>query len=476
MNNRIPVGARVSWQSQVRGKMLAKSGTVKAFIPAASRVASQYVPLGGTRKYNEESSTDRYLVEVVSEKTGRRTFYAPFARALERQSAEAGDALTVEFKNGELTSNFTKRIRTPEELLAHAGLDPLEWEVAKDGLTINSYEMNAGEGEVMPLFQIKLRLNPCTEGRALVREKANILAAVRAEASGKFAPIDLRPFVAQPYLAELCLYDVHLQSLAWGREVGEDYDVRIAEDTYRDAFESILSAAARFNPERILLPFGQDFFHTDILVDGKGGATHKGTQQDTDSRWQKAFMVGRRLITQLVLAAAKQVAPVDVLVIPGNHDTTKTWYLGEVIDSTFLDHPHVRVDNRPVRRKYYPYGQNLLGFTHGDQEQGRNLGLLMAQEAREDWGRTTFREWHMGHLHKEWTDENMGVRSRIMPALAPADAWHNHKGFVQNIRGARGFVWRKSGGIESITPYDVPPSPAHLTRIGPLLRGDAPAA
>lgn len=492
--NRVRTGATVTWTSHARGRLKIKQGKVLAFVPAHVDInaikseseslrhgcALPFRGVGTWRcKANLVSGHDRYLVEVVTE-TDERFLYAPYASAVEQQNPGAErdgeDALEVSFDpgRGEISTNQVKRVRTPEELFEHAGLDPSEWAIAPNGLTINSYEMNAGGGDVLPLFQIKMRISPVREGKLVTERKAQLLAEIREEATGAYPPLlggATFPSGSDAKLVgEVCLFDAHFGSLVWGRESGEPYDLEIAEETYRQAFEYLVQRIAAHAPSRILFPIGQDLFHTDILIGGKGGATQRGTPQDVDSRWQKAFMVARRLLSRLVLDTVAQIAPVDIVVVPGNHDTQKSWYLGEVIDAAFTNHAHVRVDNRPVQRKYYRFGRNLLGYTHGHNEKHGDLAMLMAQEARTDWGDTSFREWHMGHLHKEWVDEKFGVRSRIMPALCPADSWHTENGFVQNTRGARGYLWRESGGIDAIFPYELPPSAEHLARIGPMLR------
>lgn len=479
---RLPVGASVSWSHYSRGVRRVLSGTVICFVPGGDVVDRPKIgvdaPLRRAR-FTDLHDKDRY---IVKSKDGTQ-FYAPFADGLElsNDAALVDDGRRtrpgVEFdsKTGTLTTTKTDRPYSPEEMLELAGMDPREWKIIR--VRINHYPANAGEGQVLSLFQTRVDVEPNPVGVLVNKYGDELLAQIRAEGAMRVQPPVSRQAlrVGEPVLWEYLLLDAHFGSLAWGKEVGEDYDLYLAEQAYREGFEDLtvkMSGNSAYRPERIAYVVGQDLFHTDILIGGKGGATHKGTPQDVDSRWQKAFMRVRKMVTELALQAAQEIAPVDIIINAGNHDTQKSWYLGEVLDATFASHPHIRVDNRPIRRKYYRYARNLLGFTHGDEEKGQNLGQLMSQEARQDWGETLYREWHMGHLHKDWSDERMGVRSRISPALCPADAWHNQKAFVQNIRGARGIVWTREDGIASVAHYNLPPSPEHLARIGPLLRGD----
>ena len=78
--------------------------------------------------------------------------------------------------------------------------------------------------------------------------------------------------------------------------------------------------------------------------------------------------------------------------IGGNHAYNLEYYLSSVINRLYKDNPRVEMIFSPISRKYYEYGQNLLGFTHGDEE-GKNLITLMQEEEKEAWGRTTYRDW-----------------------------------------------------------------------------------
>jgi predicted phosphodiesterase len=211
--------------------------------------------------------------------------------------------------------------------------------------------------------------------------------------------------------------------------------------------------AKGFSLERILLPLGNDFYN----VDNTTGTTTKGTRQDEDGRWQKSFVRGK-VMTLQAIEELSAIAPVDVVMVPGNHDTERLFYLGEVLSAYFARSKRVSVNNEPTKRKYFRYGHNLIGFTHGNEERKSNLPLIMASEMAQDWSETTYREWHTGHFHSKTENhfqpvkERIGVRERIIPSLTPADAWHKGMGY-QGLRAAEAYVWRKSGGCEAVLSY-----------------------
>ena len=77
------------------------------------------------------------------------------------------------------------------------------------------------------------------------------------------------------------------------------------------------------------------------------------------------------------------IAPVDVLIVSGNNDEERSFYLGEVLSALYSNTDRIFVDNSAKKRKYYSYGNVLLGLTHGYHEKLKELKDLMAYEVRD---------------------------------------------------------------------------------------------
>jgi len=252
-------------------------------------------------------------------------------------------------------------------------------------------------------------------------------------------------------MLELMIPDLHLGKLAWGEETGYgNYDSKEACRLYREAVSTLVARTAHWSPEFITLIVGNDFFHSD----NKQGTTTKGTPLDNDSRFAKMFRAGRQMMTD-VIEALHAHAPVRVICQPGNHDSQSAWLLGEALECWFRHTPTVEVLNAPTPRKYMEWGAVLLMWEHGDKGKREDTPLLMAVEQPEAFGRTAFREIHTGHLHKVQTNERMGIRVRVCPALCDADAWHSESHYVGNMRQAEAFVWSKEEGLIAQAFYTV---------------------
>ena len=146
------------------------------------------------------------------------------------------------------------------------------------------------------------------------------------------------------------------------------------------------------------------------------------------------------------------IAPVDVLVIPGNHDEERSFYMGEVLSAWYRSCPNVTVDNRAMKRKYYPYGVNLIGLTHGYYERLVNLSNIMPHEVPDLWAASKYREWHVRDKHHKKdmhiiTDEKIGMVIRILRSLSAPSTWAFDKGFIGSLRAGEGFMWHPSKGL-----------------------------
>jgi hypothetical protein len=258
-------------------------------------------------------------------------------------------------------------------------------------------------------------------------------------------------------LVELAVFDLHMAKLSWSKECGENYDINIAKKIFIDSAINLIEKANNsFNIDKILLPLGNDLFN----VDNKFGTTTAGTPQDSDVRWQKMFSDTLEACLD-VIDYLKAYAPVDVLIIPGNHDEQMCYFLGSSIKNYYRKDKDVDVENEPRRRKYYRYGATLLGFTHGNEEKHANLPQIMAIEARKDWAEVRYTEFHLGHFHTSKAtnfngmSEYSGTQVRILPSLSASDAWHSNKGYIGNERRALALVYDKEHGKIAEFTYTV---------------------
>lgn len=349
-------------------------------------------------------------------------------------------------------------IHTLEQLIENCKVDLSIWKV--DRFIVNKWDVGSkdsnSEIQVTPLFQVKAWLIKkqteilareeitamMDEFKAMISKTKGSSAKLHTVASANPNNPKKSTTFQEPHLLEITIPDLHMGKLAWKEETGDDYDSGIAEELFKEALKELTDKASTFNLERILFVIGNDLLN----VDSPANTTTRGTAQSVDDRYIKIFRKTRQMIVGAI-ERLSSIAPVDVIVCPGNHDTNTAFVLGDAIECWFHAHEDVDVDNTANPRKYYRYNSVLLCFTHGDKEKQGELPLIMAVERPNDWGETRFREVHLGHLHKTRLDEHKGIRVRIIPALCAADQWHAAHGYIGTTRSAEAFVWTKHRGL-----------------------------
>jgi len=380
--------------------------------------------------------------------------------------------VTVSYEGDEaLIESNTEDLHSLEELLTFCNVDRDIWEV--DHFVINrwsaarsnkrskmewhegiatGYVQDDGGMVLQPVVQVKAWLKRRIPERiesAVAELKRDLLASAPAR------PALLRKKLTQPMLCEIAAFDLHLGKLAWGEETGKDYDSKIARDLLLAAVNDLLGHAARYEVEQFLFPIGQDFLH----IDNDRSETALGTRVDSDSRFKKIFRDGRQLLVA-VIDRLVSIAPVDVLVVPGNHDAASMFQLGDAIECYYHNDANVKVDNSAAVRKYYQYGQCMIAYSHGSEGKLDQLPLIMASESPEMWAATHWRHFKIGHLHHKKDmlqmtgEEYKGVRVSVMPSLSAADAWHYSKGF-RATQAAEAFLWDKNAGQVATFSYNV---------------------
>jgi len=363
----------------------------------------------------------------------------------------------VEWVSG---SNYpADHIKTVPQLLEATEVDTEIWKV-KDQL-VNKWDMTSkvnGYPVTIQNFQVKVRLEKRLQN---IREKA--IGELFREMCETYEPpiLDWMPETPQEHhennLFEVSIFDLHMGKLAWGGETGENFDTKIARKRFLYTIETLIHRASVFEYSRILFPVGSDFFNSDTMEN----TTTKGTPQDEDLRWQKTFSVGVKLLIDAISMLKQAGVPVDVLVIPGNHDFERSFYMGAYLEAWFNNDPIVNINNGASPRKFYRFGKVLLGLTHGSEEKEASLPLLMATdlESKPHWTDTTYHEWHIGHIHRKrnmqytvldktrTVNEDLGVTIRYLSSLTGTEEWHHKKGFVGAIKAGEAFIWNDELGL-----------------------------
>lgn len=249
--------------------------------------------------------------------------------------------------------------------------------------------------------------------------------------------------------------DIHIGKYASELETGEKYDCETAVMRVLEGIEGLIQKSQGFDIDKILFCIGNDVLHIDNVYN----TTTKGTHQDTDGKWWEHYEIALMLYVKCI-ETLRQIAPVDVIHSMSNHDYQSGFHLAHTLKSWFRKADDVQFDISVANRKYYAYGDNLIGLEHGDGAKMDKLPLLMAQERPEMWSKSKYRYWYLHHLHHKikhkWLDakDYIGVTVEYMRSPSSADSWHSRKGFCGAYKACEAFVHDKnSGQVARLTHY-----------------------
>lgn len=326
------------------------------------------------------------------------------------------------------------RPATVEEMMALCKLDPCRW--IPQYFSPNSWQgfarVKMKDGEELRKVQLYQSKLVCK--RVIAEEvEAAILEFVRKHV-GPLPPRSRRREAApEEQMVAWGLWDAHLGMYAWNSEVGTDFDVGIARTRVLNSVDDMVAELKPYKIGRIVMPVGNDFLHFDSVRHKTAFGEHF---LDTDTRFGKVYMTGLECLEYMVERALELCGQVDVLYIPGNHDTTSSFTLCAALSRRYLKDSRVRVDLSANPRKYVTHGGTLLGFDHGDGAKAQQLALVFATEAREHWSGSTYREIQVGHTHQRAEAKfpsvapANGVVVRVNPALCNNDLWHHKQALV----------------------------------------------
>jgi hypothetical protein len=297
-----------------------------------------------------------------------------------------------------------------------------------EGLILKSRWQTAG-GEWRESYRAS---GPSVDGLKDLKElKDDIISSL--ESLSKVKKKVIKSASKNQYALEVNLPDFH-----FGKRDG--LTIEAQQDLFLECVQEIIEKSSTYSIDCIILPIGNDLLNSE----GMSKATTKGTPQDDNADWKITFRAAWIAIIKAINMLS-DIAPVKVVTVLGNHDYERCFYLGELLNATFINNEVVDVINNGKDRIYVTYGKNLIGYTHGDKIKPADLPLIMATEAPIEFSKSTVRSWRLGHLHKHVKDEFRGIEVEFLPSLCGSDDWHRSMGYHSD-RKAMAYVWDYSGG------------------------------
>lgn len=368
-----------------------------------------------------------------------------------------------------------------------SGVNMEVWDIDKFDITGNIWTVNGKFGtgnnqrfEEAVNGQIKIKINYiriAPDNRDEFKESllSDIRSLSRRTKVRKFK-------VNGKYLLLVDISDHHLGRLSWGAETGDSYDIKIATERFISAvsyfYDEVQYVSKKHPIEKIIFVVGNDYFNYDYPKPYP--QTSNGTHQESDIRYQKMFSIGTGLVVGQI-EKMSELAPVEIYIIPGNHDEFLSFHLGEVLNARFWNNENINVFNSPKKRKYLTYGNTLLGFGHHQFESFEKMYANMSLEEPKLWANSVYKYFYTGHKHHKETmikliqneqiiinkevkfpktpilisEDLNGVLFDRLSSLTSNDYYESTRGFI-HIKGAESFLFSKEFGKVMTFNHNLP--------------------
>lgn len=247
------------------------------------------------------------------------------------------------------------------------------------------------------------------------------------------------------------LSDCHIGGLCWAPETGADWDLKIAEHTLVETYRTMIYNSP--DADHCFLTFLGDWLHYDKA---DPMTTLSGNILASDGRQEKMIDVAIRVARYLITEALRTHNRVTLLIAEGNHDIIGAIWLRKMFAQLYSEEPRLTVVDSPMPFYAIRLGDVFLGFHHGHMKSvghkasraiksSEELVAIFADEFAPDWGQTTKRYIHTGHLHTKVETEPRGAQVIQHPTIAVRDDYASRHGWG-SLRNALGITYHEKFG------------------------------
>jgi hypothetical protein len=319
-------------------------------------------------------------------------------------------------------SNVTRAIRNVKRKAAIAGYSPehdMDRTVPEPFVVRGVSTYYDKEGERRGQW-VKSRLDDQAY-QAAVQEAIGAFLSTVAPLAVQPAPLDFQGDII-PWIQ---IGDAHIGLLCHAAEVGENFDLKIAETELLAAIKILIDELPAC--ERLVINDLGDFTHFENF---SGTTEASGHALDYDTRFPKMIKVYSRIMRAIIDMALSKAANVDVIINQGNHSRTNDIWMAELLRVAYGDSGRVNVLNNDSVFIGYRMGKTLVVVHHSDKTKAKDLVGVMITDFRKDFGETEFHYVDTGHVHHSMVmKEHPSIQIEAFNHLAATDKWANDAGY-----------------------------------------------
>lgn len=379
-------------------------------------------------------------VNVINENTNEQTI-----KNDEIQIPNYKETMEIN-KDGTQSSDKLLRISKEEIkdvnfLLEAHGYSIDSWELvsAKNNIW-NVYSKQDG---VQELYSSKIVVKPRV-GFIWTEDKANkIFESLKTDYKNKVS-INPLQYEQNGNILVVPIADFHFGLYSDVFSNGNDYNLEIAEDLFYQVINDVKNRNKDKKFEKVVFILGNDFTNSDNL----SNTTTRGTLQDNTGLWFSIVDRATKLI-QNGIDILTEIAPIDVLYAPSNHDLHTMFGIMQTIGAWYKNDNNVTVDISPLPRKYYKFGKNLLAISHDIKV--KEALKIISTEGKEYWSGSEHVICMLAHLHQSMVYDKQGYLEILrLPTISGFSRWTNTQGYVQTEKKNQSFIINNDKGIIDI--------------------------
>lgn len=236
---------------------------------------------------------------------------------------------------------------------------------------------------------------------------------------------------------EISLADFHLDRLTLYKDDVEDR----RSEYLRTLINLVCEVDYSYKIRELVFVIGNDLFNTDNALN----STTNLTPQDVSVPWNEAYEEGFTLMSQAIRFLKDNCEKLKVILVQGNHDRTKSYYLAHALSILF---PDVEFDREHSNTKFTILGNTFIGYHHGDKVKLEELPLVFSSspDSCATYGLSKYREIHTADKHFYMVKEVKGVRIQQIPSMVNPDRWSDSNNYINNIRAGLALVYHPTKG------------------------------
>ena len=298
-----------------------------------------------------------------------------------------------------------------EDIILRHGLDPAYWEVSTLGSTRSKIGTSADEGHFINTYQ-KAQFKP----RVFKLDEKTISELCKRETP---KVIIEKKTSRKSYCLEIQLADLHFGVNSF--------------EYYRRYLEKIVEIV-RLGWDIIIITTGGDMIHVDDFKGRTFNDTLVGSKEMLLNAYDWVMAFYETLIEECIAHSNK----VKLIYVVGNHDTTVSWLIAKKWEDKY---PQCEHDTSLEQWKWFKYGKNFIGLTHGDKGKFKNFAQVFNALFRQEMADCTNIEVHSQDKHHEKALSEYGITTRIITSPSQMTDYIKENGFVGNRKAIELFAY-----------------------------------